>query len=161
MNSTDTRIELTVIDEQAEVSDVLYGGRSNAYFTDDRSRLIVTRVSENAHGEFIAQVGTGRTVDYAGNERDLFEFRTYKSSPVFDGDGDARQWAYEAQGWALDNLLSSYSTLTPFPLDEQTHTYCPGCGHFDSTRTELQAWADVTTCSTDGCTFESRRSIGD
>lgn len=153
---------LTVIDERAEVSDLLYGGRANAHYTDDRSRLVVTRVSENVHGEFIAQVGTGRAVDYAGNERDLFEFREAKSSPVYDNDSDARQWAFEALSWALDNMTGNYGgSLTPFPLDTASHTYCRSCGHFDTLRVELQAWADVTTCSTPGCTFEDRRSIGD
>lgn len=159
--STKTRIETTVVDQRHATSAILFGGESNPHYADERSRQIVTRVERNVHGEYVGTVGTGRTVDYAGNATELFGVESYRTSPIFTTVDDAREWVCAAGSWALHNLTSKYAggTTPSFPIASESHTYCGGCGRWDTITTSLEAWADVYTCS--ACGDSSRRSIGD
>lgn len=160
MNSTQTKLSTTIVDQRHATSSILFGGESNAYYSDERSRQIVTRVERNVHGEYVAHLGTGRTIDFAGTECELFGVQTVRSSPLFTVVDDAREWACDAAHWALDNLVSGYSA-PGFPLAAQSHTYCTSCGHFDTLTTALMSYSDETTCTTSGCDFSHSRSIGD
>lgn len=41
------------------------------------------------------------------------------------------------------------------------HNRCPKCGTVDSLSTKQEAYCDRTSCSTEGCTYESVYMIGD
>lgn len=160
--NTKTRIETTVVDQRHATSAILHGGASNSYYADERSRQVVTRVIRNVHGEYVAQLGKGRTLDFAGNERELFNIEITAQSPVFTVVDDAREWACTAAHWALANMVQLIGPeWKTFPVARERHTYCPSCGHFDTLNVEQQAWGDATTCSTHGCDFDDWRSIGD
>jgi hypothetical protein len=46
-------------------------------------------------------------------------------------------------------------------FDCYAHPYCPTCGSHDTLTTAMEAYGNRTTCTTEGCTYESYYSIGD
>lgn len=152
---------MDTIRERYTTSAILFGGASNRYHSADEARQIVTRVRVNAFGQYVAEWGTGRTIDYAGNPCRLIS-RIEGTSPLFTVVDDAFDWADAAGGWAVENYISSCGNqLSPFPLATERHSVCPKCDRFDTLRVEMQAYGNLTTCEGDGCDFEQYASIGD
>jgi hypothetical protein len=161
MNSTKTRIETTVVDQRHATSAILFGGAANSHYADERTRQIMTRVRRNVHGEYVAELGTARTIDFAGNATpQLCDVRVVAQSMIFTVIDDAREWACDAAHWALANMTQHFgSEWASFPGGKLTHTYCDSCGRWDTISTTFEAYADVYTCSV--CSDSSRRQIGD
>jgi hypothetical protein len=142
-------------------SEILFGGESNKYYADPRSRQIQTYVTANRHGEFFATLTPGRTVDYAGSQVAPYSDKMpIAYSPTFTVVDDANEWAAKASAWAVANYTGQFGAPT-FPLAKADHTVCPECDHFDTLTTKQEAWSDDTTCTTEGCAYKSIYMIGD
>jgi hypothetical protein len=154
----------TSIITRAAVSEKLFGGSSNPHYADDRTRIVAARIETNSHGEHVAQIITARSIDYAGTALDeLLVTGRVASSPVFTVVDDAIEWAAKAHPFVVENVRSGEfdAALASLPVVRESHSRCPECDRFDTLSTSQQAWCDVTTCSTPGCSYENVYMIGD
>lgn len=89
---------------------------------------------------------------------------------------DTAPWRQVTAGTPAEAANRSWFTRiihtdgTPPPLDGDgrvttfeygTVSRCPTCGGLDTLTTKQEAWADVTTCTQEGCDYTYRYSIGD
>lgn len=163
MNTT-TGFELTRTPVSSALSEIIFGGASNSYYADPRTRLVFGYVLSNAHGEHVAHMAIARSIDYAENElSELLISQHLCSSPVFTVIDDCHEWIAKMERFVVENITSGEfdAAWRDCPIVRERHTFCKGCGHFDTLSTSQQAWCDVTTCSTESCDFENVYMIGD
>lgn len=74
---------------------------------------------------------------------------------------DAQDWCDVAEHWTVHHYVNGSTSLREFPMQRESHSYCSSCDSFDTLTTQLLSYGNLTTCTTDGCDFESYYSIGD
>ena len=160
---TAPKFELTRTPVSSAQSEIIFGGAANPNFADPRTRLIFSFVETNAHGEHVAHITVARSIDYAENTLDQPLIReVLASSPIFTVKDDCHEWIAKAERYAVEYVTGILNgSMASFPVARESHTYCSGCGRFDTLSTEQQAWCDVTRCSTESCSYENVYMIGD
>lgn len=162
MNTTTAKHQLTRTWHSVAQSEIVFGGAANRYYSDPRTRLVVTYYERNSKGEYVAHVAIGRSIDYAENAtREPLVSHHIASSNLLHSLEDAQEWCDFAEHWTVRHYVSSTTSLRDFPMQREGHSYCSSCDSYDTHKTELLAYGNLTTCSTEGCDFEFYYSIGD
>lgn len=163
MNTKTAQHSLTRTWHSVAQSEIVFGGAANRYYSDPRTRLVVTYYERNAAGQYVAHVAIGRSIDYAENAtREPLVSKHIASSPVFTELADAQAWCDSAERWTVKHYTGQLDSPRLLPgLVQQSHSYCSSCDSFDTLTTQLQAYGNLTTCTTEGCDFSSWYDIGD